>query len=73
MTNGSQLPTNQLHGINWGALDRASCAPQLMSCNYYVCVCVWGGVWYDVGQVKSSPLLGLSCTFELLGTGNVNV
>ena len=36
--NGGQLPTNQLHDINWGALDYASCAPQLMSCNY-ACVC----------------------------------
>ena len=26
----SILPTNQLHDINWGALDHASCAPQLM-------------------------------------------
>ena len=41
--NGGQLPTNQLHDINWGALDHASRAPQLMSCNYYVCVrvCVY--------------------------------
>ena len=38
--NGGQLPTNQLHDINWGALDHASRAPQLMSCNYTVCVCV---------------------------------
>ena len=40
--NGGQLPTNQLHDINWGALDHASRASQLMSCNYYVCarVCV---------------------------------
>ena len=38
--NGGQLPTNQLHDINWAALDHASHAPQLMSCNYYVCVCV---------------------------------
>ena len=40
--NGGQLPTNQLHGINWGALDYASRAPQLMSCNYYryVCACM---------------------------------
>ena len=30
--------TNQLHDINWGALNHASRAPQLMSCNYYVCV-----------------------------------
>ena len=36
--NGGQLPTNQLHDINWGALDHASRAPQLMSCNYYVYV-----------------------------------
>ena len=27
-----------LHGINWGALDHASHAPQLMSCNYYMYV-----------------------------------
>ena len=38
--NGGQLPTNQLRDINWGALNHASCALQLMSCNYYVCVCV---------------------------------
>ena len=42
--NRDQQPTNQLHNINWGALDHASCAPQLISCNYYlcirVCVCV---------------------------------
>ena len=37
---GGQLPTNQLHNINWGALDRASRAPQLMSCKLYVRVCV---------------------------------
>ena len=24
------------HDINWGALNRASHAPQLMSCNHYV-------------------------------------
>ena len=34
-----QLSTNQLHDINWGALNHASCAPQSMSCNCYVCVC----------------------------------
>ena len=29
-------------GGGGGALDHASCAPQLMSCNYYVCdVCVY--------------------------------
>ena len=35
--NRGQLLTNQLHDINWGALDHASRAPQL---NYYVCVCI---------------------------------
>ena len=33
MMRGGHGQTNQLHDINWGAL-------QLMSCNYYVCVCV---------------------------------
>ena len=28
---------NRGHDINSGALDHASLAPQLMSCNYYVC------------------------------------
>ena len=32
--------TNQLHHTNWGALDYAPCAPQLMSCNYDVHVYV---------------------------------
>ena len=27
---------NQLHDINWGALNHASHTPQLMSCNYCV-------------------------------------
>ena len=44
--NGGQLQTNQLQDINWGGLDyesHASRAPQLMSCNCYVCVsaCVY--------------------------------
>ena len=43
--NGGQLPTNQLHDVNWGALDHASCALQLMSCTvttmHYVHVCVY--------------------------------
>ena len=44
MMNGGHGQTNQLHDFNWGALDHASRAPQLMSCNYYVCmyVCVCG-------------------------------
>ena len=38
------------HDLNWGALNHASHAPQLMSCNYYVymynvhvsiCVCMY--------------------------------
>ena len=40
---GGHGQANQLHDINWCALDHASCAPQLMSCNYmcvYTCVCV---------------------------------
>ena len=37
--NGGKLPTNQFHDINWVALNHASRAPQLLSCNYYVCVC----------------------------------
>ena len=36
--NRGQLPTNQIHDINWGALDHASRAPQL---NYNVCVCLY--------------------------------
>ena len=31
--NRGQLPTK--YDINWGALDHASRAPQLMSCNHY--------------------------------------
>ena len=35
------------HDLNWGALNHASHAPQLLSCNYYVyiylsvCACVY--------------------------------
>ena len=55
--NGDQLPTNQLHDIKWGALDLASRAPQLMSCNYYVCACAYGWVvlnhvYYNVKLVN---------------------
>ena len=38
--NGGQLPTNQLHYVNWSALNHASHVPQLMSCKYTICVCV---------------------------------
>ena len=37
--NGGWLPTNQLHVINWGTLDHAARASQLMLCNYRLCVC----------------------------------
>ena len=37
MMKGDHGPTKDL---NWGAFDHASHAPQLRSCNYYVCVCV---------------------------------
>ena len=40
MINRGQLPTYQLHDIDKGALDDASRAPLLMSCNFCVCVCV---------------------------------
>ena len=36
MMKGGNGQTNQLHDINWGALNHASCAPQLMSGDYCV-------------------------------------
>ena len=43
MLKGGQLPTYQLHlhDTNWGALNHASRASQLVSCNYmcYACMC----------------------------------
>ena len=39
--NAGQLPTNQLHDINWDELDHA---PQLLSCSYYVYICVYACV-----------------------------
>ena len=36
---GGHGQTNQSRDINWGALDHASHAPRLMSCNYMYCVC----------------------------------
>ena len=41
MMKGGHGQTNQLHVINRGALDHASRAPHLMSCNYHVCECVY--------------------------------
>ena len=38
--NRGQLPTNQLHDINWGALNHTSRAPQLSCECVCVCVCV---------------------------------
>ena len=35
MMKGGHGQTNQLHDIDWGALDHASHAPQLISCNYH--------------------------------------
>ena len=40
MMNRGQLPTKWLSDSNWGALDHESHAPQLLSDNYYVHVCV---------------------------------
>ena len=39
MIKGGHGQTNQLHDINWGALDHASCAPQHVT-TVCVCVCV---------------------------------
>ena len=36
MMKGGHGQTHKLHDINWGTLDHASHAPQLMSCNYSV-------------------------------------
>ena len=40
MMKGGHGWKNQLHDINWDALDQASRTPQLISCNYHLCVCV---------------------------------
>ena len=40
MMKGGHRPTKQLQDLNWGAFDHASHAPQLRSCNYYLCLCV---------------------------------
>ena len=44
MMKGDHGQTNQLHDINWGVFNHASRTPQLMSCNYYVCVCTCDSV-----------------------------
>ena len=42
MMKGSHGQTNQLYNINWGALNHASHAPQLIQllC-VHACMCVW--------------------------------
>ena len=40
---------NQLHDINWGTHNHASSVPQLMSCNYYIFVCMYVSVNACVG------------------------
>ena len=45
MMKGGHGQTNQLHNINWGALNHASGAPQIMSCNYNVHVCINLLIW----------------------------
>ena len=44
--------TNELRDINWGAPNHAFRAPQLISCNYYVCVftCVCVCVCVDLAM-----------------------
>ena len=51
--------TNQLHDINWGVLDHASCAPQFLLCNYCVCVsvCLSVGVPSCTSEVKHHMVL----------------
>ena len=53
MTKGDQGHTNWLQDINRGALNHVSCAPQLMSCNYCVCVCV-----YAITRIVVSVMYG---------------
>ena len=55
--NGGQLPTNQLHDINWGALDHAPHAPQLLSCSVCMCVCVCVCNMYPVHVLPVDSLL----------------
>ena len=68
MMKGGHGQTNQLHDINWGALNHASHAPQLMSCNYCVCVCAYnmhmsipGPCYCVAGRTPSQ------CSFSLSG------
>ena len=57
--NRGQLPTNQLHDINWGTLDHASCAPQLISCNYTMCVhvCVLNQIMLSYIDIETRWLI----------------
>ena len=43
--NGGQLPTNQLHDINWGVIEHASHPPQLM---FVTIILVCMSTWYIV-------------------------
>ena len=59
MMKGGHGQTNQLQDINWGALNHASCASQLMSCKSYVHVCVY----YEHSLTNDSFLSVSLCLF----------
>ena len=69
--NRRQLSTNQLHDINMGALDHASHAAQLMSCNYYAHACVrvhnQVNIHVHVPVLSSHPLIPNSIAFYNVG------
>ena len=50
MKGGCGQTNQQLHDINWGALDYASRAPQLITMSMSVCVCVCVCVCMHVRQ-----------------------
>ena len=41
MMKGDHGPTKMLHALTWDAFDHASHAPQVRTCNYYVCVSIY--------------------------------
>ena len=57
MMKGGHRQTNELHDINWGTLNHASCAPQLTSVTTiyeswlqvtYTCLECKRGIWTDI-------------------------
>ena len=63
--NGDQLPTNQLHDINWGAFDHESREPQLPCSVAYVCLeghLVFGSLTYQLLLNSRTYLQEVLCT-----------